>query len=58
MFKMAFEVVFSAKNVPKFGFGLLVAPKLKKQGGPCWPPWVITSFQRPGQIGLMDAKGY
>ena len=33
MFKMAFQVVFSAKNVPRFSFGLLVAPKLKKQGG-------------------------
>ena len=30
MFKMAFQVVFSAENVPRFSFGLLVAPKLKK----------------------------
>ena len=34
MFKMAFQVVFSTKNVPRFSFGLLVAPKPKKQGGP------------------------
>ena len=53
MFKMAFQVVFSAKNVPRFSFGLLVAPKLKKQGGAIMAsPRAITSFQRPGQIGL------
>ena len=34
MFEIAFHVVFSAKNVPRFSFGLLVAPKPKKQGGP------------------------
>ena len=34
MFKMTFQVVFSTKNVPRFSFGLLVAPKLKKLGGP------------------------
>ena len=34
MFKMAIQVVFSAKNVPRFSFGLLVAPKLKNKGGP------------------------
>ena len=33
MFKMAFEVVFCAKNVPKFSFGLLVAPNPKNRGG-------------------------
>ena len=33
MFKMAFQVVFSAKNVPRFSFGLLVAPKLKNREG-------------------------
>ena len=53
MFNMAFQVVFSAKNVPRFSFGLLVAPKLKKRGGAIMaPPRAITSFQRPGQIGL------
>ena len=53
MFKMAFQVVFSAKNVPRFSFGLLVAPKPKKQGGAIMaPPRVTTSFQSPGRIGL------
>ena len=53
MFKMAFQVVFSAKNVPRFSFGLLVAPKPKKQGGAIMaPPWVTTSFQSLGKIGL------
>ena len=32
MFKMASQVVFSPKNVPRFSFGL-VAPKPKNQGG-------------------------
>ena len=31
--KMAFQDAFSAKNVQSFSFGLLVALKLKKQGG-------------------------
>ena len=54
MFKMAFQVVFSAKNVPRFSFGLLVAPKPKKQGGAIMaPPWVTTSFQSLGKIGLI-----
>ena len=57
MFKMAFQVVFSAKNVPRFSFRLLVAPKPKKQGwghnGPP-PPRVTTSFQSPGRIGLRN----
>ena len=34
MLKMASQLDFSAKNVPRFSFGLLVAPKPKKQGGP------------------------
>ena len=55
MFKMAFQVVFSAKNVPRFSFGLLVAPKPKKQGGVIMaPPWVTTSFQSLGKIGLKE----
>ena len=33
MFKMAFQVVFSAKNVPRFIFVLLAAPEPKEQGG-------------------------
>ena len=33
MFKMASQVVFRPKNVPRFSFGLLVAPKPKNQGG-------------------------
>ena len=53
MFNMAFQVVFSAKNVPRFSFGLLVAPKLKKREGAIMPPRALTSFQRPGQIGLI-----
>ena len=53
MFKMAFQVVFSAKNVPRFSFGLLVAPKPKNRGGGHnGPPRVTTSFQSPGRIGL------
>ena len=32
MFKMAFQVLFSAKNVPRFSFRLLVAPKPQKKG--------------------------
>ena len=52
MFKMAFQVVFSAKNVPRFSFGLLVAPKPKKQGGAIMAPRVTTSFQSPDRIGL------
>ena len=28
---MAFQIISSAKNVPRFTFGLLVAPKLKKE---------------------------
>ena len=31
MINMAFQVVFSAKNVPRFSFGILVAPKLKNK---------------------------
>ena len=38
MFNMAFQVVFSAKNVPRLSFGLLIAPKLKKQGGTIMAP--------------------
>ena len=53
MFKMAFQVVFSAKNVPRFSFVLLAAPKPKKQGGAIMaPPRVTTSFQSMGKIGL------
>ena len=33
MFKMASQIVFRPKNVPRFSFGLLVAPKPKNQGG-------------------------
>ena len=38
MFNMAFQVVFSAKNVPRFSFGLLVVPKLLKRGGAIMVP--------------------
>ena len=59
MFKMAFQVVFSAKNVPRFSFGIFVAPKPKKQGGAIMaPPWVTTSFQSLGKIGLSFQKVY
>ena len=54
MFKMAFQVVFSAKNVPRFSFVLLAAPEPKKQGGAIMaPPRVTTSFQSMGKIGLI-----
>ena len=44
--KMAFQVVFSAKSVQRFSFGLLVAPKLKNQVKDIMAPsWSITSFQ-------------
>ena len=44
--KMAFQVVFSAKNVPRFSFGLLVALKLKNQVRAIMAPSrSITSFQ-------------
>ena len=51
---MAFQVVFSAKYVPRFSFGLLVAPNLKNKVGALMPPppRVTTSFQSPSQIGL------
>ena len=52
MFKMAFQVVFIAKNVQRFSFEPLVAKKLKKQWGAIMPPQVTTSFQIPGKIGL------
>ena len=32
--KLAFQVVFSAQNVPLFSFWFLLAPKLKNKGGP------------------------
>ena len=44
MFKMAFQVVFSAKYVPRFSFGLLVAPKLKKRAGAIMPPPGLNVF--------------
>ena len=51
--KIAFQVDFSAKNVPRFSFVLLAAPKPKKQGGAIMaPPRVTTSFQSMGKIGL------
>ena len=57
MFNMAFQVVFSAKNVPRFSFVLLAAPKPKKQGGAIMaPPRVTTSFQSMGKIGLKLIK--
>ena len=62
MFKMAFQVVFSAKNVPRFSFGLLVAPKPKKQGGP-WPnsnSWnhiSKPSYKRSVDLNLIFAIG-
>ena len=34
LFKMAFQVMFNGKNVKRFGFGLLIAKKMKKQGEP------------------------
>ena len=43
--KIAFQVVFSAKNVPRFSFGLLLAPKLKNQVGAIMAPLgSVTSF--------------
>ena len=54
MFKMASQVVFRPKNVPRFSFGLLVAPKPKNKGGHNAPPQVTMSFQSPGRIGLKD----
>ena len=55
LFKMAFQVVFSAKNVQRFSFGLSFAPKLKKEGGAIMaPPRVTTSFQSTGKIGLIE----
>ena len=48
MFNMAFQVVFSAKNVPRFSFGLLVAPKLKKRGGHNGPPPGLNVFPKAG----------
>ena len=48
MFKMAFQVVFSAKNVPRFSFGLLVAPKLKNEGGHNGPPLGHNVFPELG----------
>ena len=53
-FKMAFQVDFYAKNVQRFIFGLLVAPKLKKQTwGHNGPPQVTMSFQSTGKIVLI-----
>ena len=52
MFKMASQVVFRAKNVPRFSFGLLVALKPKKQGG---GHYVTKFFQSPGRIGLSES---
>jgi len=49
---MAFQEVFSTKNVQRFSFGHLVAPELKKQGWAIMPPRVTTPFQSPGRIGL------
>ena len=43
--KMAFQVVFSAKNVPRFSFGLLVTQKLKNQVGAIMAPLVHNVFQ-------------
>ena len=40
--KMASQVDFSTKNVPRFSFGLSVAPKLKKQEGPFLPPGQVA----------------
>ena len=48
MFNMAFQVVFSAKNVPRFSFGLLVAPKLKKRGGAIMAPPGLNVFPEAG----------
>ena len=48
MFNMAFQVVFSAKNVPRFSFGLLVAPKLKKRGGAIMAPPGHNVFPEAG----------
>ena len=46
--KIAFQVDFSAKHVQRFSFRLLVAPKLKKQGGRMRimpnPPGTLLSF--------------
>ena len=59
MFKMASQVVFRPKNVPRFIFGHLVAPKPKNQGGAIMaPPRVTTSFQSPGRIGLSKLFHY
>ena len=51
---MAFKVIFSAKNVPRFNFGLLVAPKLKNKVRAIMAPTrSFMSFQSPVQIGLI-----
>ena len=57
MFKMSFYIFFSAKNVQKFGFGPLAAPKLRKEGGEggIMPFQVKTSFQIQGRIGLKES---
>ena len=55
LFKMFFQVDFSTKNVQRFSFELLVALKLKKRGVVIMAsPWVSTSFQSLGKIGLYE----
>ena len=56
MFKMAFQVVFSAKNVPRFSFGLLVAPKLKKRGGAIMAPPGLNVFPEAGSDRVKNQK--
>ena len=57
MFKMAFQVVFSAKNVSWFSFGLLVAPKLKKQGGAIMVLPGLNVFLEAGSDRVKMLKG-
>ena len=54
MFKMASQVVFRPKNVPRFSFGLLVVPKLKKGGGHNGPPLGLNVFLEAGLIRVKE----
>ena len=58
MFKMAFQVVFSAKKFAKVQFCAFGSPKAEKtRGGAIMaPPRVTTSFQSLGKIGLIELK--
>ena len=57
LFKMTFEVIFSAKNESRFSFGLLVAPKLKNEGGHNGPS-VYYIFPEVGSNRVVSPKAY